>query len=138
MQSLSNRLNTEGDVPSLREPDDLNTPNPAHAPFELESARPLSQTLGDYLTEPSWAGEDANPDIVLQHIRNQELTVWIARFDTATDPAYVLTCWDADIRFHFDVSRETLVSVLEQASASPIWLFKISDNDLLETLVNNL
>ncbi|GAA0289713.1 hypothetical protein GCM10009066_00310 [Halarchaeum salinum] len=47
MSSLSDRLNTEDEIPTLREPDDLDNPDPMYAPFELkESSRSakLSET----------------------------------------------------------------------------------------------
>jgi hypothetical protein len=138
MSSLSDRLNTEGETPTLREPDDLDNPNHEYAPFELEAARPLSQALGDYLTEPHWAGEDAEPDVVLQHAQNPELTVWIARYRASEGSAYVLTCWGWDHKMHFDVPKETVADVVEQASDSAYWTFDITDDELLERFVEDL
>lgn len=138
MSSLSDRLNTEDEIPKLREPDDLDNPDPMYAPFELKKARPLSQAIGDYLTEPTWAGEDANPDLVLQHVQNPEVTVWIARYRTSHGFAYVLTCWGWNHQMHFDVPKETVADVIEQASSSHYWTFDITNDELLENLVEEL
>lgn len=138
MSSLSERLNNEGEIPELREPEDADNPEPDEAPFELKEARPLSQSLGDFLTEPTWAGEDANPDVVLQHGQNPELTVWIARFGNSGEDAYVLTCWGWEHQMHFDVPKQTVTDVIEQASESPYWTFDIPDDVLLERFVEEL
>ena len=138
MASLSDRLNTEEEVPQLREPDDLDNPSPDYAPFKLKEARPLSQSLGDHLTEPTWAGEDANPDVVLQHGQNPELTVWIARYRCSDGFAYVLTCWDFERQIHFDVPKQTVADVIEQASGCPYWTLDIPDEELLESFVEEL
>lgn len=138
MRSLSERLDNEGEIPKLREPRNLNEPSPHEAPFELDDATPLSQSLGDFLTEPAYAGKDANPDLVIQHVRNEELTAWISRYNTNEEPAYVLTCWGWDHRMHFEITKETAINVVEQASKSPIWLFDISDDGLLEELTGGL
>jgi len=61
MSSLSDQLNTKGETPTLRELDNLDNPSYEYAPFKLEAARPLSQALGGYLTEPHWAGKMRNP-----------------------------------------------------------------------------
>lgn len=138
MPSLSERLNNEDEIPKLREPNDPDNPSPEFAPFELKEARPLSQALGDYLTEPTWAGEDANPDVVLQHGDNPEVTVWIARFRTSEGFAYILTCWGWDHQMHFEVPKETVADVIEQASGSAYWTFDITNDELLENFVEEL
>lgn len=138
MPSLSDRLNNEGPSPTLREPDDLDNPSPEFAPFHLEGARPLSQSLGDYLTEPTWAGDDANPDVVLQHSQNGELTVWIARFRNSFGFAYIITCWDWERQFHFEVPEETVGDIIKQAAESHYWSFDITSDELLENFVEDV
>jgi len=39
---------------------------------------------------------------------------------------------------HFDVPKETVADVVEQASDSPYWTFDITDDELLENFVEDL
>lgn len=136
--SKTDRLNTEDEFPQLRKPDDLDNPSPEYAPFALEEARPLSQALGDYLTHPGLAGDDANADVVLQHSRNAELTVWIARFSSEKGTAYIMTCWGIHHEMHFDVPKDTVADVIEQAADDICWTLDIVDDDLRERFVDAL
>ena len=138
MTDLASRLNTEGDVPDLHEPDDLDNPSSDYAPFELDEARPISQRLGEYLTEPTYSRGDGEPVVVLQHSENPELTVWISRYSCSDGFAYVVTCWGWDHQLYFEVPRGTVTDVIEQASGSAYWTLDITNSDLLEEFIDLL
>ena len=138
MSKISERLDNEGEIPDLQEPEDPDNPDPNKAPFELKEARPLSQALGDYLTVDTRVGEDANPDVVLHYKKSPELTAWITRYRSSHGVAYVLTCWGWDHQMYFEVPKETIVDVIEQTSESPYWTFDIPDDELLENFIEAL
>ena len=126
------RLDSSDGIALLREPTDPDSPAPSIAPFELAEARPLSQNLGRALTEMTWIGDGANPDVVLRHATNDELEVWINRL--GHPPAYVLACWDVDHQFFFEVPKEVASDVLAQALNDVWWAITTLDEDLLEEL----
>lgn len=138
MTTLSNRLNTDGEIPGLQQPDDPDNPTLEEAPFPLDEARPLSRQIGDMLASGSFHNEGTNPDIAIEHRRNPELFVWIVHFSTSQGETYILSCWGLEHQMYFEVPRETAQDVLRQAIDSHIWRVAMNSEDIIDGAISNL
>nr|AKB09798.1 hypothetical protein [Halorubrum litoreum] len=136
--SLSDRLDTVDGVSQLGTPDDVDAPGAEVAPFELSKTWPLTRQMGATLTEPEDDTDDADPGVVFRLRENPKVSAWLARFQRGDESAYILTCWDGEKEFYFEVPREVAVSALEQAVESHLWAISRLDSNLLGALKKEL